>query len=115
MSKLVRVMVALVLGAGLVLGLTSVSGAVSDGSTRAPAVSANCAQLRERLVGAPATLGRIDAALSELRARLAQVRLPVRRTILEQRIERLGQLRAALQSKITEARAACGTTGDTTT
>ena len=54
-------------------------------------------------------------SVAELRAALAEVRLPVRRIILQQRIDRLEQLRAALQAKVTEARAACGTTGDTTT
>ena len=110
--------IALVASAALVFGLGSIAAATTDSSSATKpetAVSASCAQLRKRLVGAPATLRRVDANVTELRARLAEVRLPVRRTILEQRIERLEQLRSELQSKIAEARAACSTTGANTT
>jgi len=80
-------------------------------STKASAASsAECTQLRRRLAGAPATLRRVDANLEELRARLAEVRLPARRTLLEQRIQRLEQLRTALTTRIADARAACSTT-----
>jgi uncharacterized protein YhaN len=106
---------ALVGAAGLAFGLSPVAGAVTDGSSGARAASSEqCPQLRKRLIGSAATLRRVDANLVELRARLAQVRHPVRRLVVEQRIERLEQLRAALQSKITEARAACNTADDTT-
>ena len=115
-KTLVGSIAALVVAAGLVVGLASVAGAVPDGSSDARAASsAQCTQLRKRLVGAPATLRRVDANVVELRARLADVRVPVRRAILEQRIERLEQLRSELQSKIAEARAACSTAGDNTT
>ena len=113
MSSIVRSLAALVVGAGLVLGLTPVAGAIdgSSGSSGArPASSAQCAQLRQRLAGAPATIRRVDANLEELRARLAVVRLPARRTVLEQRIQRLEQLRTALTQRIADARAACATT-----
>jgi len=108
---------ALVVSAGLVFGLAPVAGAATNGSgaTKSDAVSATCTQLRKRLAGAPATLRRVDVNLADLRAALAEVRLPVRRAVLQERIARLEQLRAALQAKVTEARAACGTTGDTTT
>jgi hypothetical protein len=106
------------MGAGLVLGLTPVAGAAApDGSSGSSgssgartASSAQCAQLRKRLAGAPATIRRVDANLEELRARLAEARLPARRAVLEQRIQRLGQLRTALTQRIADARAACATT-----
>jgi hypothetical protein len=107
----VRCVGALVVSAGLGFGLTPVAGAVADGSSGARTISsAECAQLRKRLAGAPATLRRVDANLEELRARLADVRLPARRTVLEQRIQRLQQLRTALAERIADARAACATT-----
>jgi len=106
--------------ATVVVAVVLVLGAVTDAGAavfvKSPtATSTECTQLRRRLAGAPATLRRVDVALAELRAHLAEVRLPVRRTILEQRIERLEQLRSALQAKITQARTACDTTGATTT
>ena len=111
MSKLIRSLAALVVGAGVVLAAVPVAGAATDGSTGArPASSAQCAQLRQRLRGAPATLRRVDANLAELRTRLTDVRLPARRAVLEQRIQRLEQLRAALTTRIADARAACSTT-----
>ena len=116
--KFVGGIAALVVSAGLVFGLAPVAGAATNGSGTAKpdaTASATCTQLRRRLAGAPATLRRVDANLADLRAALAEVRLPVRRTLLEQRIQRLEQLRAELQAKITQARAACGATGDTTT
>jgi hypothetical protein len=115
--KIVGGVAALVVSAGLVFGLAPVAGAAANGSgaAKSAAVSATCTQLRKRLAGAPAVLRRVDVNLADLRAALAEVRLPVRRTILQQRIERLEQLRAELQAKVTEARTACGTTGDTTT
>jgi uncharacterized protein YhaN len=114
--KPMGIVAALAGAAGLAFALSPVAGALTDGSSGARAASsAQCTQLRKRLIGAPATLRRVDANLVELRARLAQVRVPVRRLVVEERIERLEQLRAALQSKITEARAACSTTGDNTT
>ena len=117
-GKIVCIVAPVVVSAGLVFGPASVAAAAGTRSTSADsgaAVATNCTQLRKRLAGAPATLRRVDANVTELRARLAEVRLPVRRTILEQRIERLEQLRSELQSKIAEARAACSTTGNTTT
>jgi len=109
------IVAALVVAAGLAVGRPPVASAVTDRSSDARAAStAQCAQLRKRLIGAPATLRRVDANLVELRALLTDVRVPARRLVLEQRIERLEQLRSALQSKIAEARAACNTTGDNT-
>src|SRR3954471_6237764 len=102
-----RTVAALVVSAGLVFGAASVAGAATNGSRAAgsgAAVSASCTQLRRRLPDAPAPPRRVAVAVTELRARLAAVRLPVRRTILEQRIERLEELRSELQSKVTEAR-----------
>ena len=114
--KTLCIIAALVVAAGLAVGLAPVAGAVTDHSGGARTVSsAQCTQLRKRLIGAPATLRRVDANLVELRARLGDVRVPVRRLVLEQRIERLAQLRSALQSKIAAARAACTTTGNNTT
>src|SRR4051794_1974407 len=113
-----RTVAALVVSAGLVFGAASVAGAATNGSRAAgsgPGVRATSTHLRRRPAAAPAPLRRVAVAAPELRARLAAVRLPVRRTILEQRIERLEELRSELQSKITEARAACSTTGGTTT
>ena len=101
------------LAAGLVLGAATTTGAVTD--VKPPtAKSAACTALRKRLAGAPATLRRVDANLQELRALLAEVRLPARRAVLEQRIQRLEQLRAELATRIADARTACGT-GATTT
>jgi multidrug resistance efflux pump len=115
--RIVAGVAALVVSAGLVFGLAPAAGAATNGSgaAKADAVTATCTQLRRRLAGAPATLRRVDVNLADLRAALAEVRIPVRRTILQQRIERLEQLRAELQAKIAEARAACATTGNTTT
>ena len=107
-----RSIAALVVSAGLVFGLAPVAGAVAGGSSAARSetpADVRCAQLRKRLAGAPATLRRVDANLAELRARLADVRLPARRTLLEERMQRLEQLRTALADRIAEARTACAT------
>jgi hypothetical protein len=110
-NRVLRRLAALVVGAGLVFGVAPLAGAATDGSTGArTASSAQCAQLRRRLSGAPATLRRVDANLEELRTRLAGARLPARRAALEQRIQRLQQLRAALTTRVADARAACRTT-----
>jgi hypothetical protein len=110
-----RRVAAVVLGAGLALGLvTTAVGATTEATTptaKTPTVSAaECTQLRRRLGGSSATLARVDANLDELRARVGEVRLPVRRAALEQRIQRLEQLRAALAKRIADARAACTNT-----
>jgi uncharacterized protein YhaN len=108
----VRSIAALVVSAGLVFGLAPVAGAVTGPTAAADSgtvADARCAQLRKRLAGAPATLRRVDANLAELRARLADVRLPARRALLEERIQRLEQLRTALAERIADARAACAT------
>ena len=113
-SAVVRRIATVVVGVGLAVGLvTSGAGASTSTvtSTKVSAASAaECTQLRRRLAGAPATLRRVDANLEELRARLAEVRLPARRTLLAQRIQRLEQLRTALTTRIADARAACSTT-----
>jgi len=116
-SAVVRRIATVVIGVGLALGLVTGGAGASTStvmSTKASIVSAassaECTQLRRRLAGAPATLRRVDANLEELRARLAEVRLPARRTLLEQRIQRLEQLRTALTTRIADARAACSTT-----
>jgi hypothetical protein len=106
----VRTFAALVVGVGLVFGLTTVAAAATDGSGSAESVAisdARCAQVRRRLAGAPATLRRVDVNLEELRARVAAVRAPARRTLLEERIQRLEQLRASLAERVADARAAC--------
>jgi len=103
----------IVLVAGLVLGGATAAGAATRAKSPA-ATSAACTQLRRRLAGAAATLRRVDANLQELRALLPNVRLPARRAVLEQRLERLEQLRAALATRIADARTACGTAGNTT-
>ena len=110
-STVVRRVTAVVVGAGLALGLLAgAAGAATDDSSPAKvptASSAECTQVRKRLSGAPATLRRVDANLEELRTRLAEVRLPARRAVLEQRMQRLQQLRTALATRIADARAAC--------
>jgi hypothetical protein len=108
---------AIVMGVGLTVGVAPAVGATTSAAatTKSAEVSTNCAQLRKRLLGAPATLRRVDANVEELRTRLVGTRLPVRRAVLEERIRRLEQLRAELQVKITQARAACSTSGSDTT
>jgi hypothetical protein len=102
-----------VIAAGLVFGAATGAAAATDPKPPA-AKSAVCTQLRKRLAGAPAPLRRVDINLQELRALLAEVRLPARRAVLEQRIQRLEQLRTELATRIADARTACGTAGSTT-
>jgi hypothetical protein len=111
-TKVVRVIAALVVGAGLALGSTPVAGAVATRPSAAESGTVSnvqCAQVRKRLAGAPATLRRVEANLDELRSRLAAVRVPARRLLLEARIQRLEQLRASLAERIVAARGACAT------
>jgi hypothetical protein len=116
-KNIVGAMAAIVVGVGLTVGVAPAVGATTSAAatTKSAEVSANCAQLRKRLLGAPATLRRVDANVEELRTRLAVTRHPVRRAVLEERIRRLEQLRAELQVKITQARAACSAPGSNTT
>jgi len=103
----------IVVVASLVFVVATVAGAATD--AKSPTASSTvCSQLRKRLAGAPATLRRVDANLQELRALLPNVRLPARRAVVEQRIQRLEQLRTALSTRIADARTACDTAGNTT-
>jgi hypothetical protein len=117
-GTVLRWVATVVVSAALALGLgAAAAGAATDGSAaaKAPAASsAVCTQLKRRLAGAPATLRRVDANLQELRALLAEVRLPARRAVLEARIQRLEQLRAELVARIADARTACSNAGTTT-
>jgi hypothetical protein len=112
-SLVLRWAAAVVVAAGLLLGGVTAAGAATE-SKPPTAASTVCTQLRKRLAGASATLRRVDANLQELQALLPNVRLPARRAVIEQRIQRLEQLRAALSSRVADARTACGTEGNTT-
>jgi hypothetical protein len=105
---------AIVVTAGLAFGLLAGAAGAATKAKSPVASSTVCTHLRRRLAGAPATLRRVDANLQELQALLPNVRLPARRAVVEQRIQRLEQLRTALSTRIEDARAACGTTGNTT-
>jgi hypothetical protein len=117
-GTVLRRVATVVVSAGLVLGLgPTAAGAATAGSsaTKAPsAPSAVCTQLKKRLAAAQATLRRVDANLQELRALLAEVRLPARRAVLEARIQRLEQLRTELAARMADARTACSNAGTTT-
>ena len=108
-----RGIAALILTAGLACVLQPVAVAAANPSPATTSDTANparCAQIRQRLAGAPATLRRVDVNLAELEARLSRIRLPARRAAVEARIQRLEQLRTALADRIADARAACRAT-----